>query len=490
MAKFIVRRLLLMLLTMFLVSIAVFAITEAAPGNVARNVLGIQITPEQEASFLAQNGLDKPLLQRYFSWLFGTDWQASSKVGLPMKRITTPDGFKEWWAEAEDGMLVRWQLEGEDLVARRRQPDGSVENMVDNGRWQVKDPALELERLDEYRVASLENPELTEPDRQAILEQLEQILDILRQASDEDLEQAETLALLAEPEGELEALMDPEAASTQSAFRDVSQEVTGKFPLLQANTVYWRISAPEAAEMELSELQAYARQLDRAAFRLEELNLLPAAEQMRQASAHLMSGEVEAARQSMSEVSAALDSITGSLGEFLSSLENGTYRQAVDTLRALADPAQTQFDEIQLAVIPGILAEVGSRLAEAVPELSEPLVQASESLAAGEIEAGREALIQAADVLSELGYAIARSDAAAGARVVRVFWGVDVQDHAVRWEKGTGELVWTFITGTGWKAFAGGPQEYKRDCCAATQENHYGPDAPSLTCCSSACEIP
>ena len=43
MAKFIIRRLLLMLLTMVLVSLAVFLITEAAPGNVARNVLGIQM---------------------------------------------------------------------------------------------------------------------------------------------------------------------------------------------------------------------------------------------------------------------------------------------------------------------------------------------------------------------------------------------------------------------------------------------------------------
>ena len=51
MAKFIVRRLLLMLLTMFLVSVAVFAITTAAPGNVARNVLGIQITKDAGSLF-------------------------------------------------------------------------------------------------------------------------------------------------------------------------------------------------------------------------------------------------------------------------------------------------------------------------------------------------------------------------------------------------------------------------------------------------------
>ena len=38
MAKFIVRRILMLLLTMILVSLAVFLITESSPGNVARNV--------------------------------------------------------------------------------------------------------------------------------------------------------------------------------------------------------------------------------------------------------------------------------------------------------------------------------------------------------------------------------------------------------------------------------------------------------------------
>ncbi|HSJ55831.1 MAG TPA: ABC transporter permease, partial [Anaerolineae bacterium] len=134
MAKFIVRRLLLMLLTMLLVSIAVFAITEAAPGNVARNVLGIQITPEQEASFLAQQGLDKPIYERYLSWLAGTDWRAASKVGLPVRRVITQDGFTEWWAVGEDGNLLRWTLSGEDLIVRKRLPDGSVVQDVDNER--------------------------------------------------------------------------------------------------------------------------------------------------------------------------------------------------------------------------------------------------------------------------------------------------------------------------------------------------------------------
>ena len=99
MAKFIVRRFFLLLLTMLLVSVAVFLITEASPGNVAKNVLGAFITPEQEASFLAQMGLDKPVHTRYIHWLLGSDWLADGKVGMPLKRVTNADGFVDWWAE-------------------------------------------------------------------------------------------------------------------------------------------------------------------------------------------------------------------------------------------------------------------------------------------------------------------------------------------------------------------------------------------------------
>ena len=55
---------------------------------------------------------------------------------------------------------------------------------------------------------------------------------------------------------------------------------------------------------------------------------------------------------------------------------------------------------------------------------------------------------------------IARNDAAGLAKVGRVFWGIDTQNHAVRWETGSGKEVWVFIQGTGWKAFTGGPVEY------------------------------
>jgi peptide/nickel transport system permease protein len=144
MAKFILRRVFLLLLTMILVSMAVFVITEASPGNVARNILGAFVTPEQEASFLAQLGLDKPVWVRYLYWLVGSDWQASGKINRPLKQILTQKGFVEWWAVREDGRLVRWKLSGDDLIAEVRQDDGTKRAEKDNERWTTDEKGVSI----------------------------------------------------------------------------------------------------------------------------------------------------------------------------------------------------------------------------------------------------------------------------------------------------------------------------------------------------------
>ncbi|MBW2057441.1 MAG: ABC transporter permease [Deltaproteobacteria bacterium] len=142
MLKFIARRFFLLLLTMILVSVAVFLITEASPGNVARNVLGAFITPEQEASFLAQTGLDKPAWVRYWHWLVGSEWAAERRIGMPLRRITSDKGFDEWWAVGEDGTLLRWRLEGDNLIAIRRASDGTLSESVDNDRWKTDEKGV------------------------------------------------------------------------------------------------------------------------------------------------------------------------------------------------------------------------------------------------------------------------------------------------------------------------------------------------------------
>jgi peptide/nickel transport system permease protein len=67
---FIVRRLLLGLLVLFLVSLVVFAATQAL-GDPARAILGRNATPASLAALRKQLNLDQSLVQQYLSWLNG-----------------------------------------------------------------------------------------------------------------------------------------------------------------------------------------------------------------------------------------------------------------------------------------------------------------------------------------------------------------------------------------------------------------------------------
>jgi peptide/nickel transport system permease protein len=127
MARFILQRLLSMLLTMFIVSVAVFLISESAPGDVARHILGPFASPEQVELFRAQLGLEEPLYLRYINWLFGSDWRASRLVGHPLIRIEDPrSGIVNWWADV-DGTPTRWKMTEGQIVVYRIQEDGTVE---------------------------------------------------------------------------------------------------------------------------------------------------------------------------------------------------------------------------------------------------------------------------------------------------------------------------------------------------------------------------
>jgi peptide/nickel transport system permease protein len=456
MAKFIIRRLLLMLLTMLFVSIAVFLITEAAPGNVARNVLGIHITPEQETSFMAQTGLDKPLPERYFSWLVGSDWRAARKIGLPVRQITTEDGFKEWWAVNRDSTLIRWKMEGEDLIAQLRQPDGSIQEELQNERWQVKDPATEINRLEEYRSQVVEDPQLAQADRQAILTELDHILQILRE---ESTSQTALIAALPEPEAKLEAMIDPQAGRAKDLFQEATEDVARESDLMRAIAIYHTLSGPTAATLSPDELQSMARQLGKAADTIQDINP-PLGEKLRQASESLQAEDTAAAVQILESTTETLNQLTASLGSFVLAMKDGDYQQAVGILRNLADPAQTPLDAARLAVLPDTLEAVGQAMEKGSPEVGEALLGAAEDLRAGNTQQARETIAGAADALEKVGWTIARGDVARGARAARTLWGVDTQNHAVRWEKGTGQVVWQLVPGSGWMASTGGPAEY------------------------------
>lgn len=69
--RFIAVRVAWLIGTLFLVSILVFAATQALPGDPAQAILGLTATPERVATLRRQLGLDRPVLEQYTSWLGG-----------------------------------------------------------------------------------------------------------------------------------------------------------------------------------------------------------------------------------------------------------------------------------------------------------------------------------------------------------------------------------------------------------------------------------
>jgi peptide/nickel transport system permease protein len=87
MARLIGRRLLLMVPTLILVSILVFALAEVLPGNLGRSILGPYATQQQVDILNHHLGADKPLYERYAVWAghFVTGhWGASLQLGTPV----------------------------------------------------------------------------------------------------------------------------------------------------------------------------------------------------------------------------------------------------------------------------------------------------------------------------------------------------------------------------------------------------------------------
>ncbi len=69
MKQYILKRLGLSVITVFLVAVIVFFLTHILPGNVARQYLGRGATEEDLVEFRRVFGLDKPLLSQLFIWI-------------------------------------------------------------------------------------------------------------------------------------------------------------------------------------------------------------------------------------------------------------------------------------------------------------------------------------------------------------------------------------------------------------------------------------
>ena len=66
--KYIGKKLITLIMTLFLVSVAAFLAFQIIPGVVVTSILGTEATPEREEQLRQELGLDKPPVVRYFAW--------------------------------------------------------------------------------------------------------------------------------------------------------------------------------------------------------------------------------------------------------------------------------------------------------------------------------------------------------------------------------------------------------------------------------------
>ena len=86
--KYILRKLLTLIITLFIVSLLAFLAFQVIPGSPATSMLGTNATPEKVAQLEEELGLDDPVLVRYGRWVADFvqgDWGESYSYNLPVK---------------------------------------------------------------------------------------------------------------------------------------------------------------------------------------------------------------------------------------------------------------------------------------------------------------------------------------------------------------------------------------------------------------------
>ena len=87
---YIVHRLFSMAITLFLISIITFTVTNILPGDVAMMIMGTQSNPEALANLRENLGLNDPLVYQYAKWIIGMltgDWGNSLLFKMPIGPI-------------------------------------------------------------------------------------------------------------------------------------------------------------------------------------------------------------------------------------------------------------------------------------------------------------------------------------------------------------------------------------------------------------------
>ncbi|WP_158965136.1 ABC transporter permease [Chachezhania sediminis] len=87
MLRYVLKRLLSLIVTLAVASMVIFAVIEVAPGDPASFMLGVNAQPDTVAALRTELGLDQPKAERYLSWIgnmltgdFGTSYTYRSSV--------------------------------------------------------------------------------------------------------------------------------------------------------------------------------------------------------------------------------------------------------------------------------------------------------------------------------------------------------------------------------------------------------------------------
>lgn len=69
--KYILKKLITLIMTLFFVSVAAFLAFQVIPGDVVTSILGTEATPEREEALREELGLNDPPVERYVNWMSG-----------------------------------------------------------------------------------------------------------------------------------------------------------------------------------------------------------------------------------------------------------------------------------------------------------------------------------------------------------------------------------------------------------------------------------
>ena len=90
MKAYLLKRMLVLIVTLILVSGVIFAVLMIIPGDPAQIILGIHATPETLKQLQAQLGLDRPAILQYLSYMWNVmsgDLGQSITYGVPISSL-------------------------------------------------------------------------------------------------------------------------------------------------------------------------------------------------------------------------------------------------------------------------------------------------------------------------------------------------------------------------------------------------------------------